>query len=130
MEDEGWLALGVAAAMAKEHAAHQVEFLDWLARFLGEALPDHVTVERKGSLFAREKPVSAVRIELGEEHYVLAGGSRGGALKAQRSLVKRGIVLRTEDLPVERWIADLGEALEGHSRQNQAAASALRKFFG
>lgn len=128
MEEEGWLSAGVAGALAREYAAHQRQFLESLARLLESALPDHVDVERRGGLLAREKPVAAVRLDLGDDRYVLENAGRG-PLKARRSLVKRGIVLRTDEIAVEEWIAAVGAALEEHAHRNEAAASAMRRFF-
>ncbi len=127
MEDEGWVSAGVAGALAREYAAHQRQFLESLARLLESALPDHVEVERRGGLLAREKPVAEVRLDLGDDRYLLASARRG-PLKARRSLVKRGIVLRTDEIAVEEWIAAVGAAL-GHARRNEAAAAAMRRFF-
>jgi hypothetical protein len=38
-------------------------------------------------------------------------------------------VLRTEEIPVEEWIAEVGAALDEHARKNEAAAAAMRRFF-
>ena len=77
IEDEGWLGAGVAGALAREYAAHQRQFLESLARLLESALPDHVEVERRGGLLAREKPVAEVRLDLGDDRYLLASAGRG-----------------------------------------------------
>ncbi len=129
MEDEGWLNLGVAGALAKEYAAHQRRFLDSLARLLEGALPGQVEVRRGGGLLSRERPVTEVTVHLGEHRYVLQAPRHGG-LSGRRSLLKRGIVLRTDELPVETWIAEVGAALEEHAHRNEAAATALRRFLG
>src|SRR5579875_2036681 len=46
-------------------------FLSALAEKLGGALPQQCVVERRGGLFAREKPISRVSVELGEYRYVI-----------------------------------------------------------
>ena len=46
------------------------------------------------------------------------------------ALVKRGIVLRTDPVPVDAWIEELGNALQEHARSNQEAALALRRLVG
>src|SRR5437016_4994960 len=129
MEEEGWLSTGVAATLAKEYGAHQVQFLESLARLLESALPEQVEVTRRGGLFAREKPVAQLRVDLGEARYTLENTGKG-PLKAQRSLVKRGIVLRSEPMSVEDWIAEVGAALDALARDNEAAAAAMRRFSG
>ena len=127
MEDPEWLSAGVAATLAREYAGHQREFLETLAKLLEATLPERVEVTRKGSLLARSKPVTAIRIELGDYRYAVTA-PRQGAPIAQRSLVKRGIVLKTEELPMEDWIAGVGAALDEHARQSESAATALRRF--
>lgn len=128
MEEEGWLKAGVAAVLAKRYAEHEREFLDLLARLLEEALPAQVEVTRKGGLFAREKVVTGLRIDLGDERYHLSAGKPGAPLQGERALVKRGIVLRTQELPVPEWIEELSRALEEHAQQHQATSGALRRF--
>jgi hypothetical protein len=129
MEDEGWLSLGVAAALAREYASDQRHFLETLARLLEDALPGRVEVVRRGSFLARRKPVSEIRIDLGENCYSLTDPGRG-PLAARRSLIKRGIVLRTDEVPAEEWIAEVGAGLDDYARGHQQAASAMRRFCG
>lgn len=127
MEDEAWLNVGVAAVLARQYAEHQRDFLDSLARMLERALPEHVRVTRKRSLFSKEQPVQELRLELGDTCYVLESPKQGAPV-ARRVLVKRGIILRIEVLSVPEWIEDVGMALEAHAQRNQQAAAALRRF--
>jgi hypothetical protein len=129
MDEEGWLSAGAAAVLAREYASHQRGFLEPLARQRPLQQPGQVEVTRRGGLLARVKPVTEVRIELGDHRYTLADTGRGG-LVARRALVKREIVLRTDEIPIEDWIAEVGAALDEHARRSEAAASAMRRFFG
>jgi len=129
MEEEHWLRIGVAATLAREYAADQRQFLEDLARLVERALPGQVEVRRAGGLFSRTRPVRSIRVELGDERYSLE--DRGsGPLLAARSLVKRGIVLNSEELGVEQWIEVLGAALQEYADEHQSAADALRRFLG
>jgi len=127
MEDEAWMNVGVAAVLARQYAEHQRDFLDSLARMLERALPEHVRVTRRRSLFAKGQPVQELRLELGDTRYILESPKQGAPV-ARRVLSKRGIILRTEEFPIQEWIAEVGTALEEHAERNQQAAAALRQF--
>ncbi|MCC2671015.1 MAG: hypothetical protein K0Q72_3486 [Armatimonadetes bacterium] len=129
MEEEGWLAAGVSAALARAYTEHQREFIDSLASLLESALPQQVQVVRKRSLLSKARPVTELRLDLGDLRYTLES-PRQGAPVARRVLVKRGIVLRTEEVPVPEWIRDVGAALEEHAQRHEDAAAALRRFIG
>jgi hypothetical protein len=126
MEEEDWLKFGVAAALSRSYAEDQRAFLKSLAATVQNALPGHVGIVR-GGLFGLGSAIRELRIDLGEERYVLHDPGRG-SLVAQRALVKRGIVLRTDPVPVEQWIQELGDALQAHARTSEEAARALRRF--
>ena len=127
LEDEDWLKIGVAAHLSREYAADQREFLESLAATLEKALPGHTRVVRKGGLFARSRPVRELHLDLGEARFSLVDPGHG-SLEGRLALVKRGIVLRTDSLPVDAWIEEVGNALQEHARSNQDAALALRRL--
>jgi hypothetical protein len=127
LEEEPWLKVGVAAALARAYAADQRAFLEALAGMMENAMPAHTRVARGGGLFVRNRPVREVAVELADLRYVLADTGKH-ALSAQRILRKRGIVLKTETLSVEDWIEALVAALQEHAQQSREAAEALRRF--
>ena len=102
-------------------------FLGALAEKLGGALPEACVVERKGGLFAKEKPVHRVSVELGDQRYTIERTNRGG-LSAGRTKVVRGIALKTEELPVEAWIDDLSQALAAYARHSAQARMSLERL--
>jgi hypothetical protein len=127
MEDEPWLNAGVAAALAKQYTEHQREFVDSLAALLESALPKQVQVTRQRKLLGWDRPVQALQLELGDYRYVL--DTPKGVPAARRVLLNRGIVLKTVELPLPEWIAEVGAALEDYAQRHEEAASALRQFF-
>ena len=129
LEEAEWLRLGVAAALSREYAANQRHFLDAVARVLDQALPGHVEVERGGSLFARQKPVKELRVVLGDHRYTLSAQGPG-PVQARKTLVKRGIALNTEGIPVGEWIELLVSALQEYAQHNQGAHDALKRLAG
>jgi hypothetical protein len=127
MEEEKWLTFGVAALLAREYAADQRRFVDSLGRMLVSSLPSQTEILLQHGLFGLRRAAREVRVELGDYRYSLHDPGRG-PLAARRALIKRGIVLRTDEMPVGTWIQELGDALQEYARQNQDAAEALRRF--
>ena len=127
-ENQGWVKMGVAAALAKQCAADQLEFFHDLADWLQRTLPGETQIEKRGGIFAR-KSISKVTVELGGLRYVLEEDGRG-QLSACWVHVVRGIALKTEQVPVETWTAALAEALEQRAAENASARNALKELLG
>jgi len=122
---EEFTPLSVTAALASSYGRDVRGFLPLLAIVLQGALPDETTVERRGGVFVREKPVRKVSVALGDLTYTLEDTGRG-PLAAHRVKVVRGITLKTEPLPVDLWLADLGAAIAERAGQSERAFFALQ----
>ncbi len=127
-EQQEWVKFGVAATLSKQYGADQRMFLGLLAQMLEGALPDEAEIIRKGGLFAK-KTVQRVTVSFGDFKYTLEDPGRG-PLIATRIRVVRGIALKTEPIPVEEWIAELGAALDERARSSAAAREALARMIG
>ena len=125
LEQDPGLRLGVAAALSRKYAADQRDFLELLAHMLETALAEETRVERGGGLFAR-KTVRRLNVDLGEHRYILEAGR--GQLAATRTRLVRGIALKTEPIPIEQWLEELGDAVDERVRANAAARSALARL--
>ncbi len=111
------------AASLRADKADLRTFLEALAVKMEGSLPDYTRVTRQGSIFSRERTVKEVMVSLGDYQYRI-GRERQGPLVAVRAHVVRGIVLKTEQIPVDQWIEELSEALAqlaGYSAQSRAA---------
>jgi len=128
MEEQEWFKFGMAATLCKQYAADQRMFLELLAQMLEQALPEETEIGRKGGLFSK-KTVQRVTVLMGTDRYTLEDPGRG-ALRATKTRIVRGIALKTEEIPIEEWLADLGVALDERARSNKAAREALAKLFG
>jgi len=102
-------------------------FLDSLAVKLEGSLLDYTRVTRQGSIFSRERSVKEVVVTLGEYQYRI-GREKQGSLLAVRAHVVRGIVLKTEQIPVDQWIDELSEALAQLASQSAQTRAALEQF--
>ena len=102
-------------------------FLDALAVKLEGSLPDYTRVTRQGSFFSRERSVKEIVVSLGEYQYRI-GREKQGSLMAIRAHVVRGIVLKTEQIPVDQWIDELSETLAQLASRSAQSRAALERF--
>jgi hypothetical protein len=126
-EQDTWESLGLSAALANSYAQDSRGFLPLLAGFLQSALPDATTVERKGGLFQKQKPITKIAVTFGENIYTLEDAGRGMPA-AEKTKIVRGIRLKTETIPVEEWLTALSEEIGRHAHRNEAAFFALREL--
>jgi hypothetical protein len=112
--------LDLAAASIRADRGDVPAFVAALAARLEAAVPGHVEVERKRSgLFSGPRVVRRIACTVGDETYTLTSDSR--AVTATYGKAVRGIVIRTESLPVDAWAQRLVAAL-GHEADTSADA--------
>ena len=102
-------------------------FLEALAVKLQGSLPNQTTVTRQSSLFSREHPVKDITVTLGDYQYRI-GRERQGPIVTLRAKVVRGIVLKTDQVPLDQWIDELAGALAEVAASSAQARSALERF--
>ena len=101
--------------------------LEALAAKLEGALPDQTAVVRQNKLFSREHPVREILVTLGEYQYRISREQQG-PLVTMRAKVVRGIVLKTDQLPMDHWIEELAAGLASQAGQSDQARQALERF--
>ncbi|HLI70579.1 MAG TPA: hypothetical protein VKV19_12545 [Ktedonobacteraceae bacterium] len=121
------LQVDLLAASLRADTTDLKAFMEALAVKLEGAMPDQTVVTRQNKLFSREHPVREILITLGEYQYRISHEQRGPLL-TQRAKVVRGIVLKTEQLPMDQWIEELAEGLAQQAAQSFQARSALERF--
>ena len=121
------LRMEMFAASLRADSTDVKAFLEALAAKLEGSLPNQTVVTRHSGLFSREHPVKEITVTLGEYQYRISR-ERQGPLVALRAKVVRGIVLKTEQLPVEQWIDELADALAQTAAQSAQARAALERF--
>jgi len=115
------------AASLRANSTDIKAFLEALAVKLEGSLPGQTLVTRQSGLFSREHPVKGIVVTLGEYQYRIAR-DRQGPLMTSRAKVVRGIVLKTDQLPMEQWIGELAESLAQESARSAQAHAALERF--
>jgi len=102
-------------------------FMEALAAKLAGALPNQTTVTRQSGLFSRDHPVKEVAVTLGDYQYRISR-ERQGPLMAQRAKVVRGIVLKTDAIPIEQWIEEIAESLAQEANRSAQSRAAMEQF--
>ncbi len=127
-EQQEWFKFGMAATLMKQYSSDQRTFFELLAQMLEGLLPDEASIARHGGFFAK-KTVRKIVVTLGENRYTLEDPGRG-QLQSSRTHIVRGIALKTESIPVQDWLAELGTSLDERARASGAAREALARLLG
>ncbi|HLZ81201.1 MAG TPA: hypothetical protein VKP04_06180 [Ktedonobacteraceae bacterium] len=121
------LQMEMLAASLRADSTDNRAFLEALAAKLAGSLPNQTTVVRQSSFFSREHPVKEISVTMGDNQYRI-GREKQGPIIAQRAKVVRGIVLKTEQIPMEQWIDELAGALAHEAMHSAQARIALERF--
>lgn len=121
------LQVELLAASLRADTTDLKAFLEALAVKLEGSLPNQTQVTRQSSLFSREHPVKEITVTMGDYQYRIAREGKG-PLVTLRAKVVRGIVLKTEPIPMEQWIEELAEGLAQESARSTQARAALERF--
>lgn len=115
--------VSVAAVLAQRSREDRAALLDDLVAMLSGIVPG-VQVER--ALFRRN--VTAIRLPVGDYVYVLRR-SADDAFEAHRQQKVRGVVIRTDPLEIDAFLAELGLALDAELKRTERGRTALRAWF-
>jgi hypothetical protein len=117
----------LGAAWLRRANGDMKAFTEGLAARLEGALPGQVAVERKkDGLFSRESHTVRISVTLENSIYTLA--VERGRLATSRSRSVRGIVIKSENLPVPDWLVALNQDIRSLGEQAGAAHSVLHDF--
>jgi hypothetical protein len=112
----------VAAILAQQSREDRAALLDDLAALLADVVP-RARVER--ALLKRH--VTAVHLPLGNYIYVLQREA-GHEFEAKRQQQVRGVVIRTDPMEIDAFLAELGPALDAELRRTERGREALRAW--
>ena len=112
----------VAALLAQHSRADRTALLDELVTMLSDIVPG-VQVER--ALLRRH--VMAIRLPLGGFIYVLKRSS-SDTFESSRMQEVRGVVIRTDPMEIDVFLAELGLALDVELRRTERGRDALREW--
>ena len=102
-------------------------FVEVLADKFEHALPGRVSVERRAvRRFSKEKRVARIELALGDNRYLAI--MQGGALETRCAKAVRGVVLKTEALPLDAWLQSLARELATEAEASEQSRLALEQL--
>ncbi|GCF07557.1 hypothetical protein [Dictyobacter arantiisoli] len=102
-------------------------FVEALAAKLSGSLPSQTQVIRHSSLFSREHPVKEIFVALGDYQYRITR-ERQRPPQTFRAKIVRGIVLKTDLIPMDEWIEELALSLAYEAARSSQTRAALERF--
>lgn len=117
--------LDLAAASVRADRADTQAMIEALAVRLEEALPRVAVVKRRrvGGFRSKRSEVERIAVEMGDDRFELA--TAGGSVQCLRSKVVRGIALKRDEVPIERWVRDLVDAVLASAAVGEQARRVL-----
>jgi hypothetical protein len=128
VETEGApLDIDLLAASLRADSSDVGAFVEGLAAKLEDALPGRITVQRGRRGLRGPKLVRKIAIDAGGDRLELLRGD-GDAIETRRARTSGGIVLKTETLDTDQWLAAVGEALAAEAGRNERTRQALERL--
>jgi hypothetical protein len=117
------------AASLRASSGDLKTFVEVFADKLERALPGRVVVERRAvRRFSKEKRVARIELSLGDNRYVAV--AQAGELETRCAKAVRGVVLKSEVVPLEGWLAALGRDLAREAEASEQSRVALEQLLG
>jgi hypothetical protein len=120
------LDIDLLAASLRADASDLGAFTEALAAKLEEALPRGVRVDRARQGMFGPKRVRAISIDAGGERLALQAD--GDRITTTCARVSGGIVLKTEPIGFEEWVAALSRNLAEQARDSESTRQALQRL--
>lgn len=67
---------------------------------------------------------------MGDQIFMVTSGKAGGPVKFSRSKIVRDIVIKTDELTMEKWAASLAQHMATEAENSEATRSALNRILG
>lgn len=119
----GWEATSVAAVLARRSHDDVSELIGDLVTLLSGIVPG-AQVQR--TLLRRR--VTGIRLPAGGNIFVLRR-LPNGAFEASRQQEVRGVVIRTDPLEIDAFLAELGAAVDAERERSERVRAALGSWF-
>jgi hypothetical protein len=118
--------LDLLAASLRADSSDLDAFVDSLAVKLEDAIPKRVRVERRrGGMFG-PKRVRKIEVDLADQRLEMR--LETSSLETRRAKLSGGIVLKSEELDTDAWLAALGGALADEARRSETTRQALQRL--
>jgi hypothetical protein len=118
--------IDLVASSLRADAGDLAAYLEGLAAKLEDVLPGRVRVERRRSGLRGPKAVRRIAIDVGDRRLELL--SDGGSLETRCSRLSGGIVLKSEVLETDAWLAVVSEELAAEAGRSEKTRQALERL--
>jgi hypothetical protein len=118
--------LDLLAASLRADSSDLDAFVESLAVKLEDAIPKGVRVARSRRGMFGPKLVRQIEVDLGDQRLDLRSAT--GSVETRRAKLSGGIVLKSERLDIDAWLAALGEALAEEARRSETTRQALQRL--
>lgn len=118
--------LDLVAAALRADLTDISAFVEGLATRLELALPGLAQVKRAKSGFRGPKVVSEIDVQAGDDRLQLRRD--GATVQAARCRVSGGIVIKTEALDIDTWLAALSAAVAKQAQRSERTRLALQQL--
>jgi hypothetical protein len=118
--------LDLLAASLRADSSDLDAFVESLAVKLEDAIPKGVRVTRSRRGMFGPKLVRQIEVDLGDQRLDLRSAT--GSVETRRAKLSGGIVLKSERLDIDAWLAALGEALAEEARRSATTRQALQRL--
>jgi hypothetical protein len=118
--------LDLLAASLRADSSDLGSYVESLAAKLDEVLPGRVRVERRRAGMFGPKLVRRIMVDAGDRRLELRAGE--GSIETSGSRLSAGIVLKSEPLDTDAWLAALGEAIAAEARRSETTRQALERL--
>jgi hypothetical protein len=125
-EDDAALDLDLIAGSLRADSDDLKAFVEGLAVKLEVAMPGLVSVERRRDGVFGPKVVRRITVDAVDQRLELQ--ATRGSVDTRWAKVSGGIVLKTEPLTTDAWLAALGEALAAEARRSETTRRALERL--
>jgi hypothetical protein len=118
--------LDLLAASLRADSSDVGAFVEGLAVKLEAVLPGRVRVERRRTGMLGPKLVRRISVDTGDRRLELRAS--GNSIETVWSRLSGGIVLKSEQLDTDAWLAALGEALAAEAGRSEKIRQALERL--
>ena len=126
MTNESPLDIDLIAATLRTEMSDVGVFVETLAAKLEAAVPGRVRVERQRKGMLGPKVVRRIALDGADQRLELRAAS--GAIETVCARVSGGIVLKSEEMPIDDWLAQLGSVLAGEAERNATTRASLERL--
>lgn len=123
--------LDLIAASLRLNNADIEGSLSALVEFLNSLSPSGITVKRrKKALFSKNTSIAEVTFRLKDQIFSISDARSATTIKFSRSKVVRDIVIKTDELAMDKWAAALAHQISVEAEQSENTRSTINRILG